>query len=341
MKTGVLIVNLGTPDSPKPVDVKTYLHEFLTDGRVIDVPWLWRQLLVRGTIVPKRYKQSAACYARIWTEAGSPLMVYGERVQTLLQQALGPQFHVELAMRYRHPSIPQTLSKLLTEPLERLIVLPLFPQYASATTGSIHQCVMEALQAYPVIPHVQLINNFATHPAFIAAFAARAAPYSLEQYDHILFSYHGLPERQLRKADKGQWCLKTSHCCQMSCRENKSCYAAQCYATTRGLVDGLKISREDYSVCFQSRLGKEPWLQPYTSDMIHALAKQGKKQILVFCPSFVCDCLETIYEIGEEYNAEFKRAGGERLHFVPGLNDDPLWIEALVEIIKDPLRKMN
>lgn len=297
--------------------------------------------LVRGLIVPKRYKQSAASYARIWTAEGSPLMVYGKRVQTLLQQELGPRFRVELAMRYRHPSIPQALSTLLAEPLERLVVLPLFPQYASATTGSVHQRVMEALQTHPVIPHVQLINNFADHPAFIEAFATKAASFSLDQYDHILFSYHGLPERQLRKADKGQWCLKKSDCCQTSCSENKACYAAQCFATTQGIVDRLKMPNDRYSLCFQSRLGKEPWLQPYTSDVIQGLAKKGKKNVLVLCPSFICDCLETIYEIGEEYAAEFKHAGGEKLHLVPSLNDDPLWIKALTQIVIENYPKNN
>lgn len=335
MNTGILLVNLGTPDSPKPRDVHRYLIEFLTDARVIDIPWLWRHLLVRGSIVPKRYKQSALCYEKIWTPEGSPLLVYGRKVQNLLQRRLGDKFIVELAMRYQNPGIDIGISRLLDAGVKEIIVLPLFPQYASATTGSVHQKVMESLKGRWNIPEMSFINNFAVHPAFIEAVSTLGASCKHENYDHVLFSYHGLPERHLKKADKNNHCLQSKDCCSRWERHNFSCYAAQCHATTQGIVNRLNIPRAKYSICFQSRLGKDPWLQPYASDTIKGLALKGHRKVLVFCPSFVCDCLETTYEIGIEYAAEFKHAGGEKLDLVQGLNDHPLWIEALQKIILD------
>lgn len=330
-KTGVLLVNLGTPDTFAPRDVYRYLIEFLTDKRVIDMPWLWRQLLVRGAIVPKRYKQSAASYKQIWAPEGSPLKVYGYRVKEKLQEHLSDAYVVELAMRYRTPSIESTLKSLMQRGIRKILVLPLFPQYASATTGSIHQKVMEVVSQWENIPELSFIDHYANHPALIRAFCSVAKPYDLNLYDHILLSFHGLPEEQIIKADCSNRCLKTKDCCSQQSR----CYASQCYATARALATGLDLNPDRYSISFQSRLGKKPWLQPYTSNILASLAKQGKKRVLVFCPSFICDCLETIYEIGIEYGSEFKHAGGECLDLVPGLNDHPHWIEALAAIIRE------
>lgn len=335
-KTGLLLVNLGTPRSPKPRDVYRYLIEFLTDERVMDMPWLKRQLLVRGLIVPMRYRQSAHAYQQIWTDQGSPLMVFGKQVKEKLQQILGGKFCVELAMRYQEPSIQKGLDSLMAAEIDHLVVLPLFPHYASATTGSVHQKVQELLSRYRVIPKVTLIDHYATHPKLISAFCEVAKPYHPEKYDHILFSFHGLPERHLRDADTSGQCLVKSDCCQSLCRRNRNCYSAQCHATARAIVKGLDLpAGYSHTICFQSRLGKDPWIQPYTSASIAELAKQGKKRILVFCPAFVCDCLETIYEIGVEYAEEFKHAGGERLDLVPGLNAHPSWIEALRALVYD------
>lgn len=329
---GILLVNLGTPDSPHPKDVYRYLIEFLTDERVIDFPWLPRQLLVRGLIVPFRYRQSARSYRAIWTEEGSPLMVYGQRVKTMLQTRMKEGVVVELAMRYQNPSLKSVIDKLLRQGVDHLVVLPLFPQYASATTGSVHERVMKILSQYQVIPKITLINNFATHPAYIEALCETAKDYDIAAYDHILFSFHGLPKRHVVKADQQGHCQKKNECCLVHCDKNRNCYSAQCYATAQHLAQALSI--ENYSICFQSRLGKDPWLEPFTSEVIQQLAKQGKKKVLVFCPSFVCDCLETIYEIGVEYKEEFLHAGGEKLDFVRGLNDHPKWIEALENILK-------
>lgn len=331
--TGVLLVNLGTPRSPSPKDVYRYLIEFLTDGRVIDSSWLWRQILVRGLIVPFRYKQSAKLYQQLWTKEGSPLMVYGLKAKTLLQESLGKNFRVELAMRYQEPSIQQAIDNLLRANINQIVVLPLFPQYASATTGSVLQRVTEILNTYQVIPKTSTITQFATHPLMVSAFCEVAKEYALADYDHILFSFHGLPQRQILKADDQAHCLKSSRCCQTLSPKNQNCYSAQCHATMQAIAGSLKLSPEKYSLCFQSRLGKDPWLQPYASEVINHLAKQGKKKILVFCPSFVCDCLETTIEIGVEYAKEFTHAGGEQLDLVKGLNDHPLWIAALRDLV--------
>lgn len=332
MGKAVLLVNLGTPASPKPRDVFRYLIQFLTDARVIDIPWLKRQLLVRGVIVPSRYRQSAEQYRHLWTEEGAPLLVHGRSVQKKLQEALGENFHVALAMRYQTPSISDELKKLQMLGLEELIILPLFPQYASATTGSVYQEVMREIQSWQVFPKLAFINQFYDEPGMIDAFCARAKEHPIETFDHILFSFHGLPERQIRKADHSGKCL-SSRCCEKSYKANQYCYKAQCFATARAIAAQLKLDEKQYSICFQSRLGKEPWLQPYASDTLQTLAKEGKKRLLVFSPSFICDCLETTVEIGSEYQQEFKKMGGEELQLVGGLNDHPLWINALKNMI--------
>lgn len=327
-KIGVLLVNLGTPKSSQPKDVYRYLIEFLTDSRVIDLPWIQRQLLVRGVIVPFRYRESSRQYQKIWTQEGSPLMVYGKKVKASLQDTLGDQFLVELAMRYQEPSIQNSIALLMKAGIDQLIVLPLFPQYASATTGSVHQRVQEVLSQYQVIPKLTLINQYATHPALIKAFCAVAKGYTIKEYDHILFSFHGIPESHIRKANPYGKCLSTT-CCSQLCLTNRNCYSAQCYATARAIAHELNLPEQRYDVCFQSRLGKDPWLQPYTLAKIKQLGHEGKKNVLVLCPAFVCDCLETLFEMGVENAQEFQHAGGQKLELVRGLNDHPLWIDAL------------
>lgn len=336
-KTGILLVNLGTPDSPAPRDVFRYLNEFLTDGRVIDIPWLPRQLLVRGIIVPFRYRQSAQSYQSIWMKEGSPLKVYGYGLRDALQKLLGSDYDVDLAMRYQNPSIPSVLEKMLARGVERLVVVPLFPHYASATTGSVHQKVMEYVSGRQDVPETIFIKQFPTHPALIRAFSSIGATYAPETYDHILFSFHGLPKKHLIKCDTQNHCFKSPDCCQTWGPHNFSCYSAQCYATAHEIAKTLQLNPEKYSISFQSRLGNDPWLEPFTSQTIENLAKQGKKRVLVFCPAFVCDCLETIFEIQEENRIEFQKYGGETLTLVEGLNVHPLWVEALREIVLDHL----
>lgn len=318
---GVLLVNLGTPDTPLPGDVQCYLIEFLMDGRVIDAPWLIRNYLVRARIVPKRYKQSAKAYQDIWTAEGSPLKIYGKRVEKQLQEKLGSRYRVALAMRYRYPSIEKTLDALIQANVKKLIILPLFPQYASATTGSIHQKVMEHLSKKLQIPEISFIDGFATDPQTISAFCAVAKPYDLNCYDHILFSFHGLPQQQLIKAcqenGRRKAVCQTSACCESLHADNWKCYAAQCHATAHAIAKQLQLEKSHYSIAFQSRLGKDPWIEPYTSNRIAHLAHKGTKRLLVFCPSFVCDCLETTAEIGMEYAAEFYKEGGREARSRP------------------------
>jgi ferrochelatase len=331
-KKGVLLINLGTPDSPKVADVRRYLVQFLTDGRVIDIPWLQRNLLVRGIIVPFRARNSAKLYKQLWTNNGSPLKHYGERLEALLQEQLGSDYNVVLAMRYQQPSIEAGIERLYKARVSEIIVLPLFPQYASATTGSVHEAVMRALIKKQIIPKLTFINSYFDYQPMVELFAERARQFDIASYDHVLFSYHGLPERQLRKADDCNHCLRPN-CCNVLSDKNQFCYSAQCHATTRALVAELGLQEGTYTSCFQSRLGKDPWIRPYTSDVLHDLAKQGAKRLLVFSPAFVADCLETTIEISEEYQQEFEALGGERVDLVPSLNDDPKWAEALRDMV--------
>ena len=333
--TGILLVNLGTPDSPKTADVRKYLLEFLTDGRVIDIPFIPRQLLVRGIIGPFRAPKSAKTYKEIWDkEKGSPLMYISEELRDGVAQELGEGYQVELAMRYQSPSVESVLEKFKGKPLKKLRVIPLFPQYASATTGSVHQEVMRIVSQWQTIPDVQFVNSYHDHPGMIDAFCERGRQYELSDYDHILFSYHGLPERQLVKADPGNHCAQSEDCCFHLTEKNYYCYGAQCYATTEAIASQLDIPAQKRTTTFQSRLGKQPWKRPYTVDVLEELASKGVKKILVFCPAFVADCLETIFEIGVEYEEDFLKWGGEKLTLVEGLNTHPTWVKAMADIAR-------
>src|SRR6201996_6516948 len=307
-KKGVLLVNLGTPDSPSTADVRKYLREFLMDPRVIDINPVSRALLVKGIIVPTRGPKSAKLYQKIWDDkTGSPLLHYSKLQQQLLQERLGDNYMVELAMRYQNPNIESVLDRLKAAMVDSLQVIPMFPQYASASTGSVYEKVMGLVAKWPTSPTISFINSFHDNELMIQTFANNAAKYQPETYDHILFSFHGLPQRQLIKCDHtGNYCLKKDGCCDTLNDVNKFCYSAQSHDTARLIAEELGIPREKYTICFQSRLGNDPWVQPYTSEVIKELAAQGKKRMLVLCPAFVADCLETVYEVSEEYNTEFK-----------------------------------
>ncbi|HMQ45824.1 MAG TPA: ferrochelatase [Saprospiraceae bacterium] len=334
-KKGVLLVNLGTPDAPTRSAVYRYLKQFLLDARVVDYPWLARNLLVRGIIAPFRSGKSAKLYQQLWTPEGSPLKVYGERLARGVQQALGDEYAVELAMRYQNPSIESAIQRLLKQGVGSITVFPLFPQYASATTGSVHEAVMQVLSQEESIPDVHLINSYCDHPAMIDIFTDNARQFDLNSYDFVLFSYHGLPQRQLRKADRsGSHCLQREGCCHNLGQANQFCYSAQCQATTRAIVSKLGLEAGKYTTSFQSRLGPELWAQPYTSTILEEQARKGAKRILVFSPAFVADCLETLIEIGHEYQEEFEKMGGEKVDLVPSLNDDPRWIQAVAAMLR-------
>ena len=336
-KKGVLLVNLGTPDSPSTSDVRKYLREFLMDGRVIDIPFISRFFLVNGIIAPFRAPKSAKLYKEIWSPVtGSPLMHYSLLQKKLLQERLGEEYQVELAMRYQSPSIESALDRLKKGQVKSIRVLALFPQYASASTGSVIDKVMEIVGDWQSIPDISFINSFHDNDKMAEVFAQNANKYRPQEYDHVLFSYHGLPQRQLIKGDdSGKHCLKVENCCSVLTENNKFCYSAQSFNTTRLIVKKLGIPKEKYTICFQSRLGKDPWVQPYTSQVIQDLAKKGVKRLLVLCPAFVADCLETVYEVSVEYAEEFKEHGGEFVQLVESLNDHPLWIEALEDMVKN------
>lgn len=334
-KKGVLLVNLGTPDSPSTADVRKYLDEFLMDERVIDIPAFKRTLLVKGIIVPFRSPKTSKLYKEIWDEKGSPLLYFSKLQQVSLQNKLGDGYQVELAMRYQNPSIESALERLRASGVSSIKVLPLFPQYASASTGSVLQKVMGLIGKWPTIPPVSFINSFHDNELMIRVFAENAKKYQPETFDHVLFSFHGLPERQIIKSvyPPKEQTRDKSLSFELS-DANQFSYLAQSNETARLIAKELNIQAEHYSVCFQSRLGKEPWVQPYTTDVLKKLASEGKKRLLVFSPAFVADCLETLYEITVEYNEEFKHLGGEHIQLVESLNNHPLWIEALENLVK-------
>jgi protoporphyrin/coproporphyrin ferrochelatase len=333
--TGILIVNLGTPDAPTRSAVYRYLKQFLLDPRVIDINAIARNALVRGIIAPFRSGKSAAAYRQLWLENGSPLKIYGVGLTQQIQDILGEQYVVRLAMRYQNPSIESAIRELMQAKVQKIKVFTLFPQYASATTGSVHEEVMRVLAKQQIIPSIEFVSSYATWSPMVDIFVNNARRFDLSSYDHILFSYHGVPQRHLRKGDDFNHCLRSPDCCQTLTPTNQFCYSAQCYATTHAIVNQLNIDKDRYTVCFQSRLGRDPWTQPYTVKVIEQLAKEkGAKRLLVFCPAFTADCLETTIEIGDEYKEDFEKWGGEHLDLVESLNDSPAWAKAIAEALK-------
>ena len=326
-------MNLGTPDSTAVPDVRKYLREFLMDKRVVDIPSALRWLLVNGIIAPFRAPKSAAEYRKLFTERGSPLKYYTEDVTEMLQHKLGDDYHVEMAMRYQSPSIQSALDNLKEANCPSIHVIPLFPQYASATTGSVIDKVMEITMKWQIIPDVKFTSQFFEHELFVQTVADQGKRLmEKSEYDHFVFSYHGLPERQIRKGSVGNQC-KLGSCCSSFHERNRFCYRAQCFQTTRLVAEKLGISEEKYTVCFQSRLGKDPWIKPYTEDVLHDLPKQGKIKVLAFSPAFVSDCLETTIEVGQEYKEEFEEAGGEQWDLVPSLNVETTWVDCLEDLV--------
>ena len=331
-KTAVLLVNLGSPDSPATSDVRRYLRQFLNDPRVIDIPAVSRKLLVNLIIVPFRSPKSAKIYKQLWTDQGSPLIQYGNELKEQVQEAIDDQhYDVFLAMRYQNPSIATVLEEVKRGRYSKIVVFPLFPQYASATTGSVHEEVMRIIKKWWVIPELRFISQYYDDAFFLKAWEERGKAYDHREYDHILFSYHGLPERQVDKVHNDSLC--TDKCTEEITPENQYCYKAACYATTRLIASILGIPKEKYTVCFQSRLDKK-WLRPFSDDMVVQKAKEGARKLLVFSPAFVADCLETTIEIGEEYAELFKENGGQKLTLVESLNTHPAWVKCITRLVK-------
>jgi ferrochelatase len=335
-KIGVLIVQLGTPDSPKTNDVRRYLSEFLNDPRVIDLPWLGRKLLVNGIIVPFRAPKSAKIYRELWniSDGVSPLITH----TTNVVEKLGKRFaeddiEVHMAMRYQNPSMYDVLEKMRVKSYDQIVVIPMFPHYASASTGSAADLAMKIISKWWTIPEVSIVSQFWNEEGYIDSIVDRASAFDLSEYDHVLFSYHGLPQRHVDKIYEG-----TDVCddqpCELEVNEtNRFCYKATCYGTTRLIAEKLKLEEKDYTVCFQSRLNKK-WLTPFADEEVAKLGKNGVKKILVFSPAFVADCLETLIEIGGEYQEIFEENGGKKVQLVPSSNDHDRFIDCLEELIR-------
>ncbi|MGF1509154.1 MAG: ferrochelatase [Myxococcota bacterium] len=334
---GVLLINLGTPDSTSTSDVRRYLREFLSDPRVLDIHPLGRWALLNLVILPFRPSKSAEAYRSIWTEEGSPLLVYGQSLARRVQDELGPQFRVELAMRYGNPSIPDAAERLMALQPRKIIVVPLFPQYSSAAFGSAAERALDVLRVQWNVPPTEVIGPFFDDPDFIHAFADVGRP-ELESFrpDHVLFSYHGIPERQIQKSDpSGEHCLRKLDCCSQLTKNNRFCYRAHCFETTRCLAESLGLDDGAWSVSFQSRLGRTPWIKPYTDEVLPELARNGVERVAVYCPAFVADCLETLEEIGIRAVEDFRDAGGKALKLIPSLNDHPSWVQAIAKWVRE------
>ena len=339
-KTGVLLIQLGTPNSPSVKDVRIYLREFLNDPRVIDIPWLPRKLLVNGIIVPFRAPKSAKIYKELWKfgDGVSPLMTHTESLKKLLQARFNAgEVKIEMAMRYQNPSMDAVLERMKTDLYDQIIIIPLFPQYASASTGSAVEKAMKIIQKWWVIPEIKIVSQFYDNPSFVEAIVERSKAFKLDDYDHVLFSYHGLPVRQVDKVYDGETDTCKDHPCEKEINEtNKYCYKATSYATTRLIAEKIGLKESDYTVCFQSRLTKK-WLEPFSDKVVAEWGKKGAKKLLVFSPAFVADCLETIIEIGGEYQEIFEEHGGHKIQLVPSTNDHPKFLDCLEELVKTRL----
>ncbi|MBA6420497.1 ferrochelatase [Pseudomonas sp. 5Ae-yellow] len=325
---GILLVNLGSPKSTQVSDVRRYLNQFLMDPYVIDIPWPLRRLLV-GLILLTRPKASAHAYASIWWEDGSPLVVISRRVQQALQARL--DMPVELAMRYGEPSIEQGLLKLAATPgVKEVLFMPQYPQFADSTITTSIVEAKRVIAAHGLQIKLNVLPPFYDRPEYLDALAQRTQPHLQQGFDFLLLSYHGLPERHLRKADPtGSHCLATPDCCSRPSPAHASCYRAQCTSVSRALAERLGLRDDQWSQSFQSRLGRDKWIEPYTEARIDELAAQGVKRLLVACPAFVTDCIETLEEIGDRAREQFIAAGGEELVLVPCLNDDAQWLDVL------------
>jgi ferrochelatase len=330
-KRAILLMNLGSPDSTSVRDLHRYLMQFLMDKRVIDYPWLFRKILVGGIIVPFRAAKSAEAYKTIWTEEGSPLVVLTRQLQEALQSLVDAP--VEIAMRYGNPSIEEAYRRLLTRmpQLEEVIAIPLYPHYAMASYETAVEHAQDVHRKGKYAFRLNFIRPFYNESHYLQALSEHIRPWLQEPYDHILFSYHGVPARHIRKSDPtGNHCLHSEDCCEVASPAHTTCYRHQCFYTTREIVRLLGIPKGKYSNSFQSRLGKG-WLEPFTDIRLEEMPKEGIKRLLILCPAFVSDCLETLEEIAIRGKETFHAAGGENYTMIPCLNIDPLWVRALAE----------
>jgi len=328
-------MNLGSPDSTSVRDVRKYLMEFLMDERVIDKPYVFRWLLVSGIIVPFRAPKSAEAYRTIWTKEGSPLIVLTYKLREALQKNV--EEPVEIAMRYQNPSMEKAYENLLKRvpDLEEVIAIPMYPHYAMSSYETAVEYAKEVHRKMGYKFKLRFIKPYYNEPDYINSLAESIRPYLENDFDHLLFSYHGLPERHITKADvTGGHCLKSDNCCEVASIAHETCYRHQCLTTMKLVCEALNIPKEKYSHSFQSRLGREQWLRPYTDFRLKELPQEGKKKLLVICPAFVSDCLETLEEIGIRGKESFMESGGESFTFIPCLNVHPMWVETLGKWVK-------
>jgi ferrochelatase len=333
---GLLLMNLGTPDEPETGAVRRYLREYLSDPRVLDINPVGRAALLNAIILPTRPSKSAEAYKKVWTERGSPLLFHSVDLTDRVKELLGDGWCVKLAMRYGKPDIASTLDSMIASGVDHIVVFPLFPHFASSSTGSALEAVYVQAAKRWNVPQLAAVPAFYDDPGFIGAFAeVGQAVLDEKKPDFVLFSFHGLPERHMRKSDDtGKHCLESNTCCDSIIEANRNCYRAQCYATAREIAAALHLDNDGWSVSFQSRLGRTPWIRPYTDVVLPELAAQGVKRLAVFCPAFVADCLETLEEIGLRAAEQFTEAGGDELTLVPSLNSTAAWAEAVATIAK-------
>ncbi|HET9432044.1 MAG TPA: ferrochelatase [Chitinophagaceae bacterium] len=333
---GTVLMNLGSPDSTRVSDVRRYLNEFLMDGRVIDMPYLLRLLLVKGIIVPFRAPKSAKAYQSIWTKEGSPLIVISRQLQEALQQKT--EDPVAIAMRYGSPSPAEAFDELMEKVpgLEEVLAIPLYPHYAMSSYETAVEYAKEVHRKKKYPFRLNFIKPYYNEENYLDALAESIRPFLQHEYDHILFSYHGVPERHILKGDiTGSHCLKVENCCEVDSPAHQQCYRHQCLETTRLVAEKLQLTPGRFSFSFQSRLGRDEWLKPYTAMRLEQLPGEGIKKLLVVCPAFVSDCLETLEEIAEEGKETFLHAGGESFIMIPCLNIHPAWVQAVAGYVKN------
>jgi ferrochelatase len=336
MKKAILLMNLGSPDSTSVRDVKKYLDQFLMDGKVIDKPWLLRALLVKAIIVPLRSPNSAEAYKSIWTDKGSPLIVITKQLRDALKKEV--EESVAIAMRYGNPSPRAAYDELVAKnsDLEEVIAIPLYPHYAMSSYETAVDYAKAEHETGEYKFRLNFIKPFYNNEDYIDALTTSIRPYLEGDYDQILFSFHGIPERHILKCDPTkQHCLKVENCCEVPSAAHAYCYRHQCWVTTNLVADRLNIPKEKRGFSFQSRLGRDPWLKPYTAVRLEELPKEGVKKLLVVCPAFVSDCLETLEEMGVEGKETFLHAGGEKFELIPCMNVHPAWVSTLAKWIGD------
>ncbi len=335
-RVGLLLINLGTPDSPATADVRRYLREFLSDPRVIDISPVGRWLLLNLIILPFRPRQSGEAYAKIWDDRGSPLLYHSNDLVEKVRQRLGADVQVELGMRYGNPSIRSALERMRNAGVDRIVVFPLYPQYSSAANGSSLEVVYAETARLWNTPSLQVVPPFYDDRRYLDCCAEVARPVlERAEPDVVYFSFHGLPERQVRKSDDDGYCRFDDACCAAVVHGNRNCYRAQCFATAVALAERLGVPAERRRICFQSRLGRSPWIRPYTDELFDEDPANGARRAVILSPAFVADCLETLEELGMRGAAQWREAGGESLELVPSLNARDSWADAVVAIARD------